>query len=146
MTFKYEQNAAVLALLATIWPACFSIYEQRRRPLKIGIHHEILAALDGTVTAKSLSAALRCYVSNDVYRRRLRAGAMRIDLDGRPASEVTADEVVPAKKPKPAAEQPAAMRASAKRISLAGLLEAARLRREEAADAAIRARVAERAP
>jgi sRNA-binding protein len=107
---KYERNRSVLALLAEKWPACFSIYEQRRRrPLKIGIHHDIIAALDGAVTAKSLSAALRRYVSNAVYRRRLRAGALRFDRDGRPAGAVPADQV-PAKKPvaTKAAEKPAA--------------------------------------
>lgn len=32
---RYEQNAAVLALLAATWPNCFSVFEQRRRPLKV---------------------------------------------------------------------------------------------------------------
>ncbi len=107
--WKYQQNKAVLALLAERWPACFAIYEARRSPLKVGIHRDILAALDGTVTAKKLSAALRCYTGNAVYRSRLRAGAVRIDLDGRPAGEVTADEIGEAKPaPRPAsAKEPA---------------------------------------
>ena len=32
--------AAVLELLAETWPKCFSIYEARRQPLKVGVHHD----------------------------------------------------------------------------------------------------------
>jgi sRNA-binding protein len=39
--------AAVIALLAETFPRCFSVYEGRRRPLKIGIHRDILAVVDG---------------------------------------------------------------------------------------------------
>lgn len=126
-----ERNRVILAMLAERWPDCFAIFEQRRRPLKIGIHHEILAALDGTVTAKGLGAALRCYTGNSVYWSQLRAGAIRIDLDGRPAGEVTADQVARAAKPKPAVT--AAKPASAKRTSMADLRESVRRRREAAA-------------
>jgi mono/diheme cytochrome c family protein len=68
--------AAVLELLAETWPKCFSIYEARRQPLKVGVHHDILAALDGAVTAAELSRALRVYTGNKVYRSRVRPGAM----------------------------------------------------------------------
>jgi hypothetical protein len=77
--------AAVLELLAETWPKCFSIYEARRQPLKVGVHHDILAALDGAVTAAELSRALRVYTGNKVYRSRVRPGAMRIGLDGEPS-------------------------------------------------------------
>lgn len=84
--------AAVLQLLAERWPQVFSIHEFRRRPLKIGIHVEILAALDGAVTPAELCMALRCYCANAVYRKRLKAGAARIGLDGEPAGVITAEE------------------------------------------------------
>jgi sRNA-binding protein len=42
---------AVLELLAETFPACFSVYEVRRRPLKVGIHTDILKGLDGAVTS-----------------------------------------------------------------------------------------------
>ena len=88
-----DQNvAAVLELLVETWPKCFSIYEARRRPLKIGIHNDIVAALDGAVTSAELSRALGAYTANAVYRSRLRAGAVRIGLDGEPAGEVSEDE------------------------------------------------------
>ena len=50
---------AVIELLAETWPECFSIWEKRRRPLKIGIHRDVLAALDGAVTPVELSRAFR---------------------------------------------------------------------------------------
>jgi hypothetical protein len=50
--------AAVIAVLAEMFPKCFSVYEGRRRPLKIGIHRDIGAALDGAVTPAELHRAL----------------------------------------------------------------------------------------
>jgi sRNA-binding protein len=54
-------------LLVETWPITFSVYEARRRPLKLGIHLDILAALDGAVTPQELGQALRRYVSNHVF-------------------------------------------------------------------------------
>ena len=84
--------AAVLALLAEKWPACFQIFEQRRRPLKIGIHLDIAAALGGAVTSAKLKSALRYYVSNLGYLLACREGAERVDLNGNAAGTVTAAE------------------------------------------------------
>ena len=81
--------AAVIALLAERWPVTFSIREARRKPLKIGVHLEIISALDGVVTKAELSTALACYVANPTYLSRLREGAKRIALDGAAAGEVT---------------------------------------------------------
>lgn len=79
--------AAVLELLAETWPKCFSIYEARRQPLKVGVHHDILAALDGAVTAAELSRALRVYTGNKVYRSRVHPGAMLGGGASRPKSD-----------------------------------------------------------
>ena len=49
---------AAIALLTERWPLCFSVYERRRLPLKIGIKDEILAALDGAITPAELGTAL----------------------------------------------------------------------------------------
>jgi ProP effector len=83
---------AVLALLVECFPRCFAVYENRRRPLKLGIHNDILTVMDGAITPQELSQALRCYVSNDGYLRACRQGALRIDLNGQPAGEVLAAE------------------------------------------------------
>ena len=83
---------AVIGLLAEKWPCCFSIPESRRRPLKLGIREDVLAALDGTIPAAKVSAALRWYVSSPEYQRRLVQGAWRVDLNGRPAGTVSQED------------------------------------------------------
>src|SRR5262245_7272860 len=120
---------------------------EARQPLKIGIHRDVLAALE--VPEKDLARALRIYVSNRVYRDRLRVGATRIDLNGNPAGVVTPDQLVhlrprakAAKPPngtsceiktaaapaEPPALKPSAI-ASVKRMSLADLRAAAQRRK-----------------
>src|SRR5262245_54285039 len=69
---------AVISLLAEKWPSCFSIIESGRRPLKLGIRDDVLAALDGAISAGKVSAALRWYVSSPEYQRRLLHGAWRV--------------------------------------------------------------------
>jgi sRNA-binding protein len=125
MATNYDRASvnAVIELLAETFPDCFHVYEQRRRPLKIGIHDEILAALGGAVTPGELGAALRIYTSNRVYLRRLTAGTERIGLDGQPAGIVAADEVRPAPKPAP---RPTPPLSPPKRLGLSDLRAAAR--------------------
>ena len=89
--------AAVIALLAERWPATFAIHEKKRRPLKVGIHVEILSALNGAVTWPELSKALACYVANSVYLSRISVGATRFGLNGEFAGEVTQAEADHAK-------------------------------------------------
>jgi sRNA-binding protein len=83
---------AVIALLAERWPATFSVHEGRRKPLKVGIYLDVMAAIDGAVTRSELSQALACYTKNTVYLKRCCEGAKRIGLDGQPAGTVTADQ------------------------------------------------------
>ena len=172
-TRRYIATDAAIALLAETWPLCFAMYEVRRRPLKIGIRDDILAALNGAVTVDELSAALRRYTGNRHYLRALAfpAGAARVDLDGNPCGEVTkeqaagaaallasyaakrrqrmaAEALAPAAavgaptpttvapSPVPALELPSPQPAGPKRLGLADLREAARLRREREAAAA----------
>jgi ProP effector len=89
--------AAVIALLAETWPKCFSVWQGRRRPLKLKIHLDIQAALDGAITPAELHKALGIYCSNQIYLDYTRKGAWRLDLDGNPAGVVTADEEAHAK-------------------------------------------------
>ena len=83
---------AVISLLAEKWPCCFSIIESGRRPLKLGIREDVLAALGGAISAGKVSAALRWYVSSLEYQRRLVHGAWRVDLDGKPAGIVSQED------------------------------------------------------
>ena len=46
---KVQEARNLIAALADLFPAAFTVYEQRRRPLKIGIHDDILAAAGGAI-------------------------------------------------------------------------------------------------
>jgi ProP effector len=138
MSRQHNQVATTaIALLAERFPKCFSVYEARRQPLKLKIHLDIQAALDGAITPAELHKALGVYCSNRAYRRRTVEGASRIDLDGNPAGVVTAAEGAHAKATlagikttapaKAAAAQPASP--PIKRLSLADLKAAAIARR-----------------
>ncbi len=80
-----------IATLCQKFPACFAMYEQRRKPLALGIHKEIAAAMP-TLTAEQIHAAMRSYVGNIAYCRACREGAVRINLLGHEAGAVTAAE------------------------------------------------------
>jgi ProP effector len=121
---RNQAIAAAIVLLAETFPKCFSIYEGRRRPLKLGIHLDIQATLDGAITPTELHKALGSYCSNQSYLGYTRKGAWRLDLNGEPAGAVTADEEAHARamlasiRTKKAARTAAA---KAKRLSLADL-------------------------
>src|SRR5258708_19211493 len=63
---KQEAAAAVIDTLAEKWPNAFFADPQKRRPLKVGVHLDILQALPG-VNKKTLSAALRFYTRHPYY-------------------------------------------------------------------------------
>jgi ProP effector len=136
------------------FPETFSRREPQ--PLKVGVHADLLAALDGTVEPRDLKSALAGYTSSARYLRTLSAGASRIGLDGKPAGTVAPEveavatarlaevlkataaraKVAPGKGPEPAARAPTAENSkpsAPKRLSLADLREAGRRRREAAA-------------
>jgi ProP effector len=132
---RYADIGALITLLAERWPKCFSVYERRRRPLKIGIHRDVIAALGDAVTAIELSSALGVYCANASYLRSMVPGTIRIDLDGNPAGAVTEDEAVGARgrlaaySAKRAKQEPPAAPAKAARLSLDDLKAAALARR-----------------
>src|SRR5215831_18130370 len=60
----------IIDLLCTKYPKAFFRFEQRRQPLKIGVHLDLIASIPD-VPEKDLRAALRVYTANGIYRRRL---------------------------------------------------------------------------
>jgi ProP effector len=89
---KLDLRKATIAQLAQMYPACFYVARQQRRPLKIGIRPD-LAALDLGIGRRELDSALAWYVNGIAYLHSLRVGADRIGLDGAPAGVVSeADE------------------------------------------------------
>jgi sRNA-binding protein len=79
----------VITLFEHRWPACFSVYAKRRRPIAVNIHEHIIAALAGTVSEGDVRRALRVYTKNVSYLKKLKAGKERIGLDGLPNGKVT---------------------------------------------------------
>jgi sRNA-binding protein len=65
-----ENAQNTIAALADLWPQAFAIYEQRRRPLKLGIHNDVLAALNAAANPKEIAIALRWYCGNVGYLRK----------------------------------------------------------------------------
>lgn len=91
---KHRQLApTVVELCAQVWPRCFAVYQQRRRPLKVGIHHDIRTLVGDELDRKLLTAALRLYTGNPFYLRALiEPGAVRVDLSGNPVGEVSPED------------------------------------------------------
>jgi ProP effector len=143
--------------LAAKFPKCFAVPDTRRRPLKVGIDADLLAAFGGSIRRTELIRALAMYCSSEGYLERVLTGAWRVDLEGKPAGAVSADDEKHAKAKRAsirirreavmaaAIPQAAASRARGpalapkaetgpgpKRLSLADLREAARRRREGA--------------
>ena len=80
-------SVLTLPALAKTYPACFD--GENPRPLKLGIHRDLMAA--GFEKA-AVKRTLARYCNRPRYRKALRAGVIRIDLQGQPAGVVTAAE------------------------------------------------------
>jgi ProP effector len=86
---RQAARVGTIATLAKRFPAAFVVFERRRRPLKIGIHEDIIAAapdLDRALLMRALS-----YTGNRCYLAALRAGAARVDLTGVAVDVVSAE-------------------------------------------------------
>jgi ProP effector len=92
MRMSHAEILAIIELLAETFPNAFAVWERRRRPLKVGIHDDILVKLGGTIAPQELSIALCFYTANAGYLTALRTGTPRVDLDGSPAGTVTESE------------------------------------------------------
>ena len=84
-----KQIDAAIELLCARFPACFVMLQYRRRPLKVGINADLVAALGEEVDRRLLGAALRDYTRNLHYRLAQKPGVARINLDGKPVGEVS---------------------------------------------------------
>ena len=61
------ETLAAITMLTIRWPLAFWVPETRRKPLKIGIHYDIMAA--GGFEEPKLRAALRAYTATIAYLR-----------------------------------------------------------------------------
>jgi len=101
----------ILDQLCQAFPACFS--RSAPQPLKIGLGEELLALVGDHPALADLSRtqirrALKVYTGASAYRKALAKGGPRYDLDGQPTGEVTPEQQVIARtpRPKPPAPEP----------------------------------------
>jgi ProP effector len=99
MTNKACYTAAqnTITALADLYPACFAVFQERRKPLKVGLREEVIAALAGAATPKEIALALRMYCGNVGYLKACIEGAERVGLDGKASGQVSAEEADHAK-------------------------------------------------
>lgn len=87
----WERIHAMRAKLAELFPAAIMVKDgPDKRPLKLGIYHDIRALTLNTLDQREVSAALSVYCSSKKYLSTLVEGAIRIDLLGQPAGVVDA--------------------------------------------------------
>jgi hypothetical protein len=91
-----DETTRIRERLVREFPHVFQPKGWAKPPLKVGIHRDILERLPDLFTHQ-VRAALRDYTGGPTYLRGLKAGALRFDLDGKWAGNVTEDEAKSAK-------------------------------------------------
>jgi ProP effector len=86
-----------LAKLAAAYPKAFFLDQADRRPLKLGIHHDLLGA-DMALSRTEVRQAVGWYCQSPGYLAAMVEGAVRIDLNGMPAGTVTTEAIAAAVK------------------------------------------------
>ncbi len=134
--------ASAIDALAELFPVFVADWRKPHRPLKLGVHQDLLNR--GVLTPKECHVVLPVYTGRRQYQKALAAGGPRFDLDGNPAGEVTAEQVHIAKaklaaikqkmkrrdqsKPKAPSSQPD--QPAARRLGIGDLKAAAAARRQ----------------
>jgi sRNA-binding protein len=95
--WQYDHRIAAKTreLLVEKFPGCFAPGKAPKKPLKLGIFDDIRAALPDLAGSR-ISKALRSYTNGPTYLNSIVENAARIDLAGKPAGKVTADEAADA--------------------------------------------------
>jgi ProP effector len=98
-TDKLKTTNEVIAYVAECFPKCFTL-EGEAKPLKIGIFQDLAERLDNDpkVSKTQLRQALRKYTSSWRYLHGVKAGAIRVDLDGNDSGVLEEEHVEHAKK------------------------------------------------
>jgi len=90
---KKQARRELLEVFRERWPHAFPRDLRQVRPLAVGIHRDLAAALPGH-SHRQIGAvfSLFKYLVNPAYLRAILRGGPRYDLDGNPRGEVTAKE------------------------------------------------------
>lgn len=100
--YLYSKALKTREFLHRKFPLAFMGFGEFKRPLKLGIHLDIIRALDANgevVTYERMGCidlAIKDYTSGAGYLRAMVAGAERIDLDGKPAGTVSPEHAAEA--------------------------------------------------
>jgi ProP effector len=148
MSNKRKKRAAVAAALAILsdkFPKTFTVDPTLRKSLKVGIADDLIVRIDGAIQQHELRLVLARYCGAASYLRACKVGADRLDLDGNVSGTVTAaeaeharDKLAGLKAKKATANeatkqpQPSLAETPRKRLSIADLKIAARMRKEAA--------------
>jgi ProP effector len=94
---RYDAGTAVLLAARLRFPNAIARLDKKiRRPLKVGIHADLIAAMP-EVPADLIELAFGIYTTCIAYHAGCTEDAERLDLDGQAAGTVTADEAAHAK-------------------------------------------------
>lgn len=88
----FARDKALLAELRTRFPIL-----AEPKPLKLGVHKDIRAALGGEVAGVRINRALHQHIATNAYQRALAVGGSRYALDGSVCGEVTEEDQTRAK-------------------------------------------------
>jgi sRNA-binding protein len=83
--------AVVRMVIESRFPKAFMPKGFAKRPLKVGIFHDLVAAFSGTLRSWEIEAALADYTGGPTYLRSMIEGAPRIDLEGNGVGTVNAE-------------------------------------------------------
>ncbi|MGJ8668963.1 MAG: ProQ/FINO family protein [Oceanococcus sp.] len=85
-----------LPALIARYPKSFFDDPRQRKPLKIGVHKDILADDANELASYQLTSALRWYTGALGYQLSIQDKAERIDLNGEASGQVTAEDATAA--------------------------------------------------
>ncbi len=81
-----------LPALIAKYPDTFFEDPRKRKPLKVGIHLDVLADETNALANYQLTSALRWYTGAYGYQLALKEGVARVDLSGAASGAVTAED------------------------------------------------------
>jgi sRNA-binding protein len=94
MANRTSKAEATISELAAAFPLAFALDPARARPLKLGVREDLRA--QSAISHARIRSALGHYCNSEGYLRSSIEGAVRIDLAGTAAGEVTAKEAASA--------------------------------------------------
>jgi len=89
---KQERINKTIELLIETFPLAFYPKTTNRKPLKIGVHEDIINSKKLNVSNRDLKISLHCYMCSSKYQKGLIYNKNRYDLNGKCAGAVTEEQ------------------------------------------------------